>query len=63
MYINDTHLSERGFGHDSIIHVNTVSLSDVVIYCSTLLHDVDPSAKLTSSTEWRRFERETDLEH
>ena len=37
MYINDTHLSERGFGHDSIIHVNTVSLSDVVIYCSTLL--------------------------
>ena len=37
MYISDTHLSERGFGHDSIIHVNTVSLSDVVIYCSTLV--------------------------
>ena len=40
MYINDTHVSERGFGHDSIIHVNTVSLSDVVIYCSALRHHV-----------------------
>ena len=25
MYVYDTYLSERGFGHDSIIHVNTVS--------------------------------------
>ena len=37
MYVYDIYLSERGFGHDSIIHVNTMSISDIVIYCLTLV--------------------------